>query len=372
MNISSRIMGPSVRIRDGHDNFFTPLRLVFAMLVLIGHSFAIAGRSIDSEPQVFLSYTFSYLAVNLFFIASGFLVTKSMLYRGDGPAFISARVLRIFPALIVHMAFVMLVIGPIATTLPLTDYVTDANFLWQPVWVLSFFETNMTLPGVFEGNGEPFGSAPLWTLRYEVICYMATGLIFALGLMRRKWMVLAQFIVACLFWIIGQSVGVFETLPSTVENLARFGIAYGLGAVIYAYRDRISFHWVTPLLLAAICWMIQDQASVEVVMNLMLASFVMLVAYARLPKFNGLQRLDDISYGIYIYHWVVMQMIYSLFPGVGVATLIVAATPIVIVLAWASWTYVEKPMLKHKTAFGEWLRFGRNRRDYEPATVLLD
>jgi len=28
-----------VKITDGHDNFFTPLRLIFAFMVLIGHAF---------------------------------------------------------------------------------------------------------------------------------------------------------------------------------------------------------------------------------------------------------------------------------------------------------------------------------------------
>ena len=71
-------MFQTVKIRDGHDNFFTPLRLLFATLVVIGHAFAVALRDPMSEPQLFFHYTFSYLAVNLFFIASGFLVTKSM------------------------------------------------------------------------------------------------------------------------------------------------------------------------------------------------------------------------------------------------------------------------------------------------------
>lgn len=105
MSITSNAIGQIVHVRNGHDNFFTPLRLIFALLVMIGHAFAIAHGDADREPQVFFHYTFSYLAVNLFFITSGFLVTKSMLYRGDSPAFVSARVLRIFPALAVHVFF---------------------------------------------------------------------------------------------------------------------------------------------------------------------------------------------------------------------------------------------------------------------------
>ena len=117
----------SVKIREGHDNFFTPLRLLMASLVMVGHAFVIAMKSMSAEPSVFLDYNFSYLAVNVFFITSGFLVTKSMVYRNNMPDYCAARALRIYPALIVHLLFVILVIGAISTTLPLKEYFTHSD-----------------------------------------------------------------------------------------------------------------------------------------------------------------------------------------------------------------------------------------------------
>ena len=352
----------AVRIRDGHDNFFTPMRLVFALLVMLGHAYAIGLRDANLEPFVFYHYTFSYLAVNLFFIASGFLVTKSMLYRGDGPSFASARLLRIYPALIVHVAFVMLVIGPLGTNLPLWEYFSHPQTLLQPLYVLTFFETSMNLPGIFATNGEQFGSVPLWTLRFEVLCYAATLLAFSLGLLRKRWMVLAQFILPSVAWIIGQSFDLFEGLPGTVENAARFGIAYGLGATIYAYHERLRFTWVGLPVLLAFSWLTHQTSIIEVSVNMLLGWFVFIVAYARVPKLAGLQKLDDISYGIYIYHWAVMQLLFYWFPSLSVVLLFGLALPVVTLIAWLSWTYVEKPLLAKKGPFGEWLRFGRKSR----------
>ena len=360
----------AVLIRDGHDNFFTPMRLVFAVLVMFGHAFVIAMRDPALEPQVFYHYTFSYLAVNLFFIASGFLVTKSMLYRGDSAGFSSARLLRIYPALIAHVLFVMLIIGPLATSLPLKDYFTSPQTLLQPLWVLSFYETSMSLPGIFEGNGEQFGSVPLWTLRFEILCYMATLLAFLLGLLRKRWMVLAQFVLPSIAWIVGQGFGLFDQLPGTVENAARFGIAYGLGATIYAYRERIRFTWVGLPVLLALTWLTHQSNVMEVSMNLLLGWFVFTVAYMRLPKLNWLQQFDDVSYGIYIYHWAVMQMAFMWFPQLGVFQLFGLCLPVVVGLSWLSWTYVEKPMLAKKKPFAEWLRFGRKAPVIRP--VLAD
>jgi len=343
-------------IREGHDNFFTPLRLVFASLVVLGHSFIIGLRDAGAEPQLLYHYTFSYLAVNLFFIASGFLVTKSMVFRGDTPSFISARALRIFPALIVHVIFVMIVIGPLATKTPLGQFFSDPDWYLQPLKVLTFFETNMNMPGIFETNEEQIGSAPLWTLRFEVLAYIGTLGVFSLGLLRKKWMVLMQFILPSLGWILALHFGLFEKLPATIENLFRFGIAYGLGATIYAYRDRLSFSWITLGILAAASYLLRETPVVEVLMNTLLAWLVFRVAYMKMPNIKWMQRIPDLSYGIYIYHWCVLQLLFYWFPTLNLIELFVFGFVPTVILSALSWYIVEKPALRSKTRFANWMR----------------
>lgn len=365
-------MFKAVKIRDGHDNFFTPLRLLFATLVVIGHAFAVALRDPMSEPQLFFHYTFSYLAVNLFFIASGFLVTKSMLYRGDVAEYSSARFLRIYPGLLVHVLFVMFIIGPLATSLTLGDYFTHVDFLKQPFVVLSFLSAQMWLPGIFESNAEQMGSAPLWTLRYEILAYIGTAIIFSMGLLKKKWMALAQFIVPSIAWVAAHGLGVFEAMPGTAQNLLRFGIAYGLGAAIFAYRDRLSFHAVGIPLMIGLAVLTSKFQAFEVTMNLMLAYMIMWAAYIKAPKLNFLQKLSDVSYGVYIYHWCILQLVFMWMPKLSVAALFVITLPITFILASLSWHFVEKPMLKHKTGFSKYLRFGRKKQSYDAKAVLLD
>jgi peptidoglycan/LPS O-acetylase OafA/YrhL len=359
-----------VNVRDGHDNFFTPLRLCFALLVMIGHAFAISHTDIDAEPLVFFNYTLSYLAVNLFFIASGFLVTGSMLFRKDGSSFASARLLRIYPALVVHLVFILFILGPIATRLDLSAYFLSSSLWLEPFKVLSFVNTDLILPGVFEGNGEPYASAPLWTLRYEMLCYGVTLAAFSIGIMRKRWMVLAQFTLPAMVWIIGQSLNLFDALPSTVENMVRFASAYGLGAAIFAYRDRLSFRPIVALPLLLICVLFQSTPVMEVVVNLLLALIVMTLAFARAPRLEGLKRLSDLSYGIYIYHWGVMQLIFQWNSALNVPSLFLLSLGPVVILAWLSWTYVEKPMLAHKTSFEARLgKLSRSQRSKDAAAL---
>lgn len=366
------LSGEGFAITEGHDNFFTPLRLVFASLVVLGHAYAVALRDASLEPHMFYHYTFSYLAVNLFFIASGFLVTKSMVYRGDTPSFISARVLRIFPALAIHVLFLMFIIGPLATNIAWSEFFSSPDWYLQPLMVLTFFETDMNLPGIFDTNAEQYGSATLWTLRYEVIAYIGTLAVFSLGFLRKKWMVLAQFVLPSIGWIIGTRFGVFESLPATIENLFRFGIAYGLGAAVYAYRDRLNFGWIAFAALIMASYFLRKTEVLEVVMNAVLCWVIFRVAYMKAPKWTWLQRIPDLSYGIYIYHWCILQLLFYWFPQLSVMELFVLTFPPTVALAALSWYIVEKPMLRNKTKFANWLRGLGFKRPITQRQYLLD
>lgn len=361
-----------VKINEGHDNFFTPLRLIFAFMVLIGHAFVIGERNLHAEPHIFFTYTFSYLAVNLFFIASGFLVTKSMLYRGDVAEYSSARILRIYPALALHVLFVMFIMGPFVTNLPAAQFFTNPQFWSQPFQVLSFFQTNMALPGTLDGNNENIASATLWTLRYEVLAYIGTAAAFYLGFMRKKWMILAQFVFFAIAWMVAHMTGIFDALPGTGQNLLRFGICYGLGAAIFAYRDRLKFNLLGLLILAGATALTNGTVIFEVTTAVMLAYFVFWAAYVKAPKLNGLQKISDVSYGIYIYHWAIMQWLQHALPEISTLMLIVYATPLTFAISIASWRYVEKPMLQSKKRFAKYLRFGRVKPRYDGAKMLVD
>jgi peptidoglycan/LPS O-acetylase OafA/YrhL len=339
---------------------------------VVGHASVIANRDITAEPHLFFDYGFSYLAVNAFFIASGFLVTKSIAYRRNIADYSSARFLRIFPALFVHILFVMLIIGPLSTLLPLWEYLTHFDVWKQPALVLSFFNTDVLLPGVFTANDEQFASAPLWTLRYEFLAYIATAIAFSLGLMRKKWMILAQFVVPSITWLVVRELGVFEDLPGTAQNVLRFAIAYGLGATFFAYKDRISLSFGGLLLTGLFAVLVGQSEFVEISTNILLAYMVMFLAYVRLPKFNWLQSFSDISYGVYIYHWCVLQLVFQWFPDMDMWTLLLATAPAIWGLSALSWHFIEKPSLKAKSRFAQALRFGKTTVKQDLRPVLAD
>lgn len=363
----------NVRIREGHDNFFTPLRLFFALMVVVGHSFNVALRDASAEPFLFFHYKPSYLAVNLFFIASGFLVTKSMLYRGDMSEYGSARGLRIYPALIAHVLFVMFIMGPFVTDMSLLAFFTDPQFFTQPFQVLSFYKTEMILPGALRTNDEQLASAALWTLRYEVLAYIGTALAFSLGLMRRKWMLFAQFAVCAILWMSAHLTGLYDQVPATLQAILRFGMCYGLGAAIYAYRDILTFNIIGIPLLGLFAALFSGTPAFELMTNIWLGYIVFWAAYVKIPSLNKLKALPDVSYGIYIYHWCLLQWLFYAAPSLTHMQLLILTMIATIMVSVVSWYLIEKPMLKQKTWFAKFLRFGKTKNgSYNPNTVLLD
>ena len=351
----------AVKITEGHGNFFTPLRILFAYLVLLGHAFVIVRGGDHTEPHIFYQFTMSYIAVNLFFIASGFLVSASMMYRKAPANFISARVLRIFPALIVHVFLIMLIFGPLTTNLGLWEYFSSPQTLLQPVLVLSFVETHMYLPGIVPNNHEHMASAALWTLRYEVLAYIGTLIAFSLGLMKHRWMIAAQFAVFAIALPISLSTGLYEELPATFQSILRFGMCYGLGAVFYAYREHINFRVALIPVLFAVTALTHNSAVFEVFFTITLGYALFWCAYIKVPKLEFMQKISDISYGIYIYHWAVLQAVFHFMPQVNVFEIILIATPITLVLATLSWNIVEKPALKLKSRFAERLKISKTK-----------
>jgi peptidoglycan/LPS O-acetylase OafA/YrhL len=65
-------------------------------------------------------------------------------------------------------------------------------------------------------------------------------------------------------------------------------------------------------------------------------------------QLTALQRFTadyDLSYGIYIWGWVVQQCVVSLIPGITPMPHLLFTLLILVPIAWLSWTFVEAPAL---------------------------
>ncbi len=139
---------------DKKTNNFDALRAISALAVLVSHAFPLSGDN-QAEPILWLSggqVSGGALAVTIFFVISGYLITRSF-ERGGSPAtYVTNRALRLLPALVVALISLSLVIGPVISSVSLSAYFRAPGtyrFIYQTI---SFIDFYASLPGVFAHN----------------------------------------------------------------------------------------------------------------------------------------------------------------------------------------------------------------------------
>jgi peptidoglycan/LPS O-acetylase OafA/YrhL len=319
------------------SNNFDSLRFLAAVGVVISHSVPLTyGPHWPLTPSAFFDIVGALggIAVQIFFIISGYLITASYLNTKNPRRFIRARFLRLVPALLAVLWLLAFGLGPFLTTLPLRDYF-HSLLPYRAAFGLSDH-----LPGVFTHN--PFSSGidgSLWTLRYEALCYLAVLLLGLAGQLRRL-------PITGLFVILLAARLYFGNIPAL-----DLGTIFAAGAVIYVWQPKLTAGFAVP---CAMLWLLSMQFGFSTLASDTI--FAYLVIYLGLApgfKLPNFAKYGDFSYGIYIYAWPIQQTIASRL-HVGWLANIAITLPIVLVLAFLSWHFIENPMLqlKNKKLFG--------------------
>tara|TARA_R110002051_G_scaffold68434_6_gene123425 strand:- start:20425 stop:21624 length:1200 start_codon:yes stop_codon:yes gene_type:complete len=340
---------------SGRDNRLTSLRLALAAAVLVEHAI-IVTRMPDIPPPLALNgWSLSYAAVNAFFILSGFLITDSLERRADVFTYAASRALRILPALAALSLTAVFIIGPVVTSLGAADYWTTPQTWLYPVQVLGFLDTEHGPAGIYADlprAGE--FSATLWTLRYEVVAYLAAAVVFFTPIPWGKWSHLLLFAITstaflglALFWV---------DAPAVIMSAARLSTAFTLGMVVYGWRDHLPLVPVIAGVALPLWFLSGDAAWAELFMNIAIASTLFWIAFARLGGLPTASHIPDWSYGIYIWHYPVMQTVLFFNPSATPLLIGLISLPATVIIAALSWSWVEKPSLAHKAAFGCWLQ----------------
>jgi len=350
------------RLED-HSNNFTLMRVIFALLVVLSHSYVIpSGFPLGSAH----AQAFDFIAQRVldgFFILSGYMLTAGLLRGQDLTGYAIARVLRIFPGMITVILLLFLIAGPLASSLPAGEYFTTPESWLFPVIVIAQINPQAGLPGLFEAH--PFQSlnGPLWTIRYELYCYLAAGLLAALRLWRTPLGVWGLAGLAIAFSVVHAMVDYQGPLSGTIAAGARFGGAFLIGGAFYALRDLLGFKPVPALILALGAILLSSGPAGMIMGQIAIAYWVLWLGFTHIPGPLGarIRGVEDLSYGIYILHWPIGQLALWAWPGLSPVGLLVIMLGLSLPLAYGLRVFIEKPATASKTAVTGWIkaRFGR-------------
>lgn len=339
----------------GRDNNFNLLRFVAAFAVLFSHCFPLTTGTNDSEPlSRLLGTTLGGVAVDVFFITSGFLVAGSLASGRGLTAYARARMLRIYPAATVAALLTVLVLGWHFTTHASTVYFTDLK-TWHYLLKNSvlLFGVRMNLPGVFADLPFPVTvNGSLWTLPFELRLYLALGVVFwivgrwparASAAMRQAVLLIALATLAA--WL---------ALGNTGYAGFRFTALFFCGASFMHYRERVPMSRLifAAAVAAATLAAIAGPSAFALVYPLVIGYLTLWLAYVPRGVIRRFNTLGDYSYGVYIYAFPIQQSVVALNPGIGWLPLFGWSASLTLLLGVASWHLIERPALRLKRVTG--------------------
>ncbi|TCL85820.1 MULTISPECIES: acyltransferase [unclassified Rathayibacter] len=315
-------------------NDFDALRLVAALMVVVGHGAVLLG---EPAPRL-LGLPVHSLGVSVFFCVSGFLIAGSMERAPSAGRFLWHRVLRIFPALIVVVAVSMLVLGPLVSSLPVGAYFSSPQ-TWAyalNVPLLAQYE----LPGVFDSavHARPAVNGSLWTLGVEFCCY--------LGVLALRWVPGRARGVLAVVALVGLAVvtGLGGALGSSAELCAFFAAAAAVRLLVPAAWLR----WPAGVVALTVLLLAAGTPLQQVALWVALPVLVIVVGTGSLPVLRRAARFGDFSYGLYLWSYPVQQLVLEVLGRLPMAADLALVVAVTLLLAVASWWLVERPALRWK------------------------
>jgi peptidoglycan/LPS O-acetylase OafA/YrhL len=336
------------------QNNFDVIRLGAAFLVFYEHAFYIfTGNPIgfDIFRQIF-SMSAAATGVCIFFIISGFLLSKSLAEKKPLWMYLLNRVVRIVPALVVVVILSILVFGFFISRLGFVDFISNKTTQLYGQNCL-IYRTYYYLPGVFESNpGGASVNGSLWTIPYEFTCYLILPLFFLLPLLKNKYAMLVVFL-ACCIGIVGWEKEIYAiTIPWIGITLKSFAVPFlyfMAGACYYRFRHWIRWGFWGILASVVILVLIKIEWIPRISLVFILPYLVLWLAFAKAFGLKVVSRYGDFSYGFYLFAFPVQQTVcYVWMDSLGFYALLGIAWIITMLLAIGSWYAIEQPAMRLK------------------------
>jgi peptidoglycan/LPS O-acetylase OafA/YrhL len=327
------------------DNNFGFLRLLFAYLVIVAHASVLPSANSTYQHIYPIIYPLANgsLPVEGFFLISGYLIYKSYTQSSSAISYFSKRILRIYPGFIAASLFCLLIVAPISGGVEVLKALSLTDWLQHVLKMLALLQVSIT--GSFPNNHLPLNS-PMWTIKFEFICYLLVPL-FVIFL-KKKSQLFVLFVCVASLHVLSIHLDWHKTIPF-IYKFSKLLSAFLVGSLFYVYREHIvwrkTYSLIAVLILIPILYLpyLAD-------IGLMLCGGYLLFNFAfHYPNkvLANVGKNTDISYGVYLYAWPINGMLVQFIPGgawlhLGL-TIILAS-----VFGYLSWRLIEKPFMQMK------------------------
>ncbi len=356
-----RTVGAVLDKSKGFGQGFDFLRVFLALCIVAYHAWNVADATKSQQNSVL--WIAEYTLVPMFFALSGFLVAGSAI-RLSLSNFLANRGLRIVPALAVEIFISALVIGPLVTTLTLSEYFSDPKTYHYFTNIIGII--NYHLPGVFENHPDNRVNGALWTVPYEIGCYVFISGLILTGSLRRP-----KVVAALAFGLLGLGVfaeysGVMNNAPHMLRRAIEFLVlghksrllpSFLLGVLAFQIKDRIPYNKIllgaciaSVVVIAFVFDFSEMQHTILRIFALPVLTYITVyIGVTKIPAIP-LYSKGDYSYGIYLYHMPMEQLVYMIFPKSGLVIFLLTV-PAITLFAMFSWHCIEKPILRLRKHF---------------------
>jgi peptidoglycan/LPS O-acetylase OafA/YrhL len=327
-----------------NKNCFDFLRFFFAANILLAHLCELS----QSKNLEFLSnFSNSNIAVKGFFVISGFLVAKSFTNTPSLKEYFLKRAKRILPAYIAVLLLSAIVFA-FFSRFSFSECITDINVYKYLGWNSIFLNfMHPCLPGLFENNLMCAVNGALWTLKVEEGFYIVLPIIFYVLVKSKKpFLILGSlYILSLLYWF---GMDFYLNKPLLAKQLPGYLVYFVTGIFLFLNFDFVQQN-KNKLLIAAILFLSISYFLIFKIDFFYPAAFgtIVIISAYSLPFLNNFGKYGDFTYGLYIYHFPIIQLFrqYDLFEKYNPLLMAICVILITLFFAIFSWFFIEKRFL---------------------------
>lgn len=322
-----------------NTNNFDFLRVVFALTVALAHLIELSQIQAFQEYKIFFN---TRLAIDGFFVISGFLIAKSYESNKNFKVYVTKRIKRIVPA----YAFLILVCAvffSFISTYSFSNYFSSLQFWKYLVANLSFQNyIEPCLPGVFEGNLTCAVNGALWTIKIEEAFYLLLPVFYYLidskkvNIYVLSILIYVSSIVYFNYFVHADMYRIAKQLPGALAFFVTGVVFYRNFSFLYKWRH----HIIIPCIILFV--LEQYVYTTQILKPISYGFMVFYMAYS-FKYLNNFGKYGDFTYGIYIYHFPLIQIFvyYNLFERYNYILASILVLLLVLVASILSWYLLE-------------------------------